>query len=72
VLSIICNTIIMVFSKSDTYNRKYVMKSIKTNINSPKGSDKGNIENKLYYITKNNQSERLYAFKESGLEITDL
>jgi hypothetical protein len=41
----------MIFSKkNDTYYRKYVMKSIQTNINSPKGSDKGNIENKLYYI----------------------
>jgi hypothetical protein len=26
------------------------MKSIKTNLNSPKGSDKGNIVSKLYYI----------------------
>ena len=26
----------------------------------------------LLIWTKNNQSERLYAFKESGLEITDL
>jgi hypothetical protein len=40
----------MVSSKNDTYNRKYVMKSIKTNPNSAKGSDKGKIVNKLYYI----------------------
>ena len=31
-------------------NRKYVMKSIKTNPNSAKGPDKGKIVNKLYCI----------------------
>ena len=41
---------IMVFSKNDTYNRKYVMKSIKANPNSAKGPDKGTIVNKLYCI----------------------
>ena len=40
----------MVFSKNDTYNRKYVMESIKTNPNSAKGPDKGKIVNKLYCI----------------------
>ena len=40
----------MVFSKNDTQNRKCVMKSIKTNSNSPKGPDKGKIVNKLYCI----------------------
>ena len=35
----------MVFSKNDTYNRKYVMKSIKTNPNSVKEPDKGKIDN---------------------------
>ena len=41
---------LMVFSKNDTYNRKYVMISIKTNPNSAKRSDKGKIVNKLYCI----------------------
>jgi hypothetical protein len=41
---------LMVFSKNDTLNRKYVMKSIKTNPNSAKGPDKGKIVNKLYCI----------------------
>ena len=40
----------MVFSKNDTSNRKYMMKSIKTNPNSAKGPDKGKIVNKLYCI----------------------
>jgi hypothetical protein len=39
-----------IFSKNDTYNRKYVMKSIKTNPNFAKGPDTGKIENKLYCI----------------------
>ena len=41
---------IMVFSKNDTYNRKYVMQSIKTNPNSAKEPDKGTNVNKLYCI----------------------
>jgi hypothetical protein len=41
----------MIFSKKkDTKNRKNVMKSVKTNLNSTKGSDKWNIVNTLYYI----------------------
>jgi hypothetical protein len=40
----------MVFSKNDTKNQKYVMKSIKTNPNSEKGPDKGKFANKLYCI----------------------
>jgi hypothetical protein len=37
----------MVFSKTDSSNRKYVMKSIKTNPISAKGPSKGKIVNKL-------------------------
>jgi hypothetical protein len=40
----------MVFSKNDTSDRKYVMKSIKTDPNSAKGPDKGKIVNKLLCI----------------------
>jgi hypothetical protein len=40
-------------NSTNTVNRKYMMKSIKTNPNSAKGPDKGKIVNKLYYIVNN-------------------
>ena len=40
----------MLFDKNDTKNRKYVMKTIKTNPHSAKGPDKRKIVSKLYCI----------------------
>ena len=60
---------IMVFSKNDTYNWKYVMKSIKTNTNSAKGPDKGKIVNKLYCILLTTLELLGYIFFEKKPDI---
>ena len=54
----------MVFSKNDTSNRKYVMKSIKTNPNSAKGPDKGKIVNKLYCILLTTRVDLIIFFRK--------
>ena len=59
----------MVFSKNDTYNWKYVMKSIKTNTNSAKGPDKGKIVNKLYCILLTTLELLGYIFFEKKPDI---
>ena len=62
---VISKQYIMVFGKNDTSNPKFVMKSIKTNPNSAKRSDKVKFVNNLHYILLTTlELSSLYFFRK--------